>query len=85
MTISDFDPDLHQGKAVVTTIHKAKGLEWDRVYLLSVNNYDFPAGSPHDTYIAEKDFIRGQFEPAGGAAGPTAGGCPRRSGRSAYA
>jgi DNA helicase-2/ATP-dependent DNA helicase PcrA len=56
-----FDPDTHRGKAVVTTIHKAKGLEWDRVYLLSVNNYDFPAGSPHDTYIAEKDFIRGHL------------------------
>ena len=56
-----FDPDCHRGKAVVTTIHKAKGLEWDRVYLLSVNNYDFPAGSPHDTFIAEKDFIRGRL------------------------
>jgi DNA helicase-2/ATP-dependent DNA helicase PcrA len=56
-----FDPDQHRGKAVVTTIHKAKGLEWDRVYLLSVNNYDFPAGSPQDTFISEKDFIRGHI------------------------
>ncbi len=56
-----FDPDQHRGKAVVTTIHKAKGLEWDRVYLLSVNNYDFPAGSPQDTFISEKDFIRGHL------------------------
>jgi len=56
-----FDPDQHRGKAVVTTIHKAKGLEWDRVYLLSVNNYDFPAGSPQDSYISEKDFIRGHI------------------------
>jgi DNA helicase-2/ATP-dependent DNA helicase PcrA len=54
-----FDPDQHRGKAVVTTIHKAKGLEWDRVYLLSINNYDFPAGSPHDTYRSERDWIRG--------------------------
>jgi DNA helicase-2/ATP-dependent DNA helicase PcrA len=56
-----FDPDQHRGKAVVTTIHKAKGLEWDRVYLLSVNNYDFPAGSSHDSYISEKEYIRGQL------------------------
>ena len=33
---------LHKGKVVVATIHKAKGLEWDRVYLMSVNSYDFP-------------------------------------------
>ncbi len=39
-------------------MHKAKGLEWDRVYLLSVNSYDFPSGQPYDKYIAEKWFIR---------------------------
>ena len=41
-TTSGFDPERYRGKAVVTTMHKAKGLEWDRVYLMSVNNYDFP-------------------------------------------
>jgi DNA helicase-2/ATP-dependent DNA helicase PcrA len=55
---SGFDPEKYKGKVVVSTIHKAKGLEWDRVYLMSVNNYDFPAGQAHDTYIAEKWFIR---------------------------
>jgi len=49
---------LHQGEVVVATIHKAKGLEWDRVYLLSVNTYDFPSAQPADTYISEKWFIR---------------------------
>jgi DNA helicase-2/ATP-dependent DNA helicase PcrA len=39
-------------------MHKAKGLEWDRVYVMSVNNYNFPSGQAHDTYIAEKWFIR---------------------------
>jgi DNA helicase-2/ATP-dependent DNA helicase PcrA len=39
-------------------MHKAKGLEWDRVYLLSLNNYDFPSGLSHDTYIAEDWFVR---------------------------
>jgi DNA helicase-2/ATP-dependent DNA helicase PcrA len=43
---------------VVTTMHKAKGLEWDRVYLLSVNNYDFPSGEINDRYIPEKWFVR---------------------------
>lgn len=53
-----FDPNMHKGKVVVTTMHKAKGLEWDRVYLMSVNNYDFPSLQPYDTYISEKWFIR---------------------------
>ena len=53
-----FDPDAHKGKATVTTLHKAKGLEWDRVYLISVNNYDFPSADPNDSFIGEKWFIR---------------------------
>ncbi len=31
---SGFDPERHKGEVVIATIHKAKGLEWDRVYLL---------------------------------------------------
>jgi DNA helicase-2/ATP-dependent DNA helicase PcrA len=53
-----FDPDQHKGKVVVATIHKAKGLEWDRVYLLSVNNYDFPAAQEYDSYYAEPWYVR---------------------------
>jgi DNA helicase-2/ATP-dependent DNA helicase PcrA len=53
-----FDPDQHKGEVIVATIHKAKGLEWDRVYLMSVNNYDFPSSDEYDRYIAEKWFIR---------------------------
>ncbi len=56
-----FDPEQHRGKVVVTTMHKAKGLEWDRVYLLSVNNYDFPSAQAHDSYISEKWFLRPGF------------------------
>ena len=55
---SGFDPSHHAGKVVVTTMHKAKGLEWDRVYLMSVNNYDFPSGQPNDRYIPEKWYVR---------------------------
>jgi DNA helicase II / ATP-dependent DNA helicase PcrA len=53
-----FDPENYKGQVVVATVHKAKGLEWDRVYLLSVSNYDFPAGMGYDNYIPEKWFIR---------------------------
>ncbi|HCK64735.1 MAG TPA: ATP-dependent helicase [Anaerolineae bacterium] len=55
---SGFDPERHRGKVVVTTMHRAKGLEWDRVYLMSVNNYDFPSGMPNDRFISERWFIR---------------------------
>ncbi|MGD9147870.1 MAG: 3'-5' exonuclease, partial [Anaerolineae bacterium] len=46
------------GKVTIATMHKAKGLEWDRVYLMSVNNYGFPSGLAHDTYIAERWYLR---------------------------
>lgn len=39
---TQFDPNLYRGKIVVTTYHKAKGLEWDQVFLTSCNTYDFP-------------------------------------------
>jgi DNA helicase-2/ATP-dependent DNA helicase PcrA len=55
---SGFDPQRHRGKVVVTTMHKAKGLEWDRVYLMSVNNYDFPSNMPNDRFISERWFVR---------------------------
>ena len=53
-----FDPTNYRGKVVVTTMHKAKGLEWDRVYLTSVNSYTFPSNQPNDNYISEKWFLR---------------------------
>ncbi len=53
-----FDPEKYQGQVVVATVHKAKGLEWDRVYLMSVNNYNFPSAQPHDQFISEKWFVR---------------------------
>lgn len=53
-----FEPERHKGKVVVATMHKAKGLEWDRVYLMSINNYDFPAGLAYDRYISEPWYLR---------------------------
>ncbi|MBG0786413.1 MAG: ATP-dependent helicase [Anaerolineaceae bacterium] len=55
---SAFDPDLYPGQVVVATMHKAKGLEWDAVYLTSVNNYNFPSGEDYDQYQSEKWFVR---------------------------
>jgi DNA helicase II / ATP-dependent DNA helicase PcrA len=43
---------------VVSTMHKAKGLEWDRVYLMAVNTYNFPSADVGDQYIAERWFLR---------------------------
>ncbi|MFW5691174.1 MAG: ATP-dependent helicase [Chloroflexota bacterium] len=50
---STHDPDAHKGKVTVATMHAAKGLEWDRVYLTSVSNYDFPSAEPGDQFISE--------------------------------
>ena len=55
---SGFDPDAYQGQVVVTTIHRAKGLEWDRVYLMSVNDYNFPSAQPQDQFISEPWYVR---------------------------
>ena len=52
-----FNPELYKGKVVLCTCHKAKGLEWDKVFLTSVNNYDYPSGAEKDSYISEKWFI----------------------------
>ena len=53
-----FDPDDYKGKVVIATMHKAKGLEWDKVYLMSVNDYSFPSAQAQDSYISEPWFIR---------------------------
>ena len=53
-----FNPDAYKGIVVVSTMHKAKGLEWDRVYLMSMNNYDYPSNQPNDRFISERWFVR---------------------------
>lgn len=53
-----FDPQRYKGQVVVATMHRAKGLEWDRVHLTAVNNYDFPSGSEMDRYKSESWFVR---------------------------
>ena len=55
---NDFDPDRYAGQIVVATMHKAKGLEWDCVFLTSMNNYNFPSGQEYDQYQPEKWFVK---------------------------
>jgi DNA helicase II / ATP-dependent DNA helicase PcrA len=55
---SGFNPEKYKGKVLIATLHKAKGLEWDRVYLMSANNYDFPSAQPNDSYISERWYLR---------------------------
>ncbi len=54
---SGYDPNNHLGAVTVATIHKSKGLEWDKVFLTSVNDYDFPSGSDTEIYQAERYFL----------------------------
>ncbi len=58
----NFEPERMKGKVVVITMHKAKGLEWDRVYLVAVNNYWFPSAHPDDHYPGERFFIRDHLD-----------------------
>ncbi len=53
-----FDPQRYKGQVVVATMHRAKGLEWDRVHLTAVNNYDFPSGMELDRYKSEPWYLR---------------------------
>ncbi|MDY0124936.1 MAG: ATP-dependent helicase [Anaerolineaceae bacterium] len=55
-----FDPDNYKGKVIVATTHKSKGLEWDKVFLSSANNYDYPGGESNESYTSEKWFITNQ-------------------------
>src|SRR5258708_20573473 len=47
-----------KGHVTIATMHAAKGLEWDRVYLMAVSNYGFPSSQPYDKYISEPWYIR---------------------------
>ena len=59
-----FDPAEHRGAVVVATMHKAKGLEWDRIYLTSVNAYDYPGDPDADRFIPEKWYVKDRLNAA---------------------
>lgn len=60
--IDEADGAEKAARVTISTMHRAKGLEWDRVYLTSVNNYDFPSAEPHDSYLGEREFVRGNMD-----------------------
>lgn len=49
------------GVVTVATMHAAKGLEWDRVYLTAVNTFSFPSGSSDEQYRSERWYVRDQL------------------------
>ncbi|HLA43990.1 MAG TPA: ATP-dependent helicase, partial [Aggregatilineales bacterium] len=49
------------GLPTISTMHAAKGLEWDRVYLLGVSNYGFPSVQPYDDYVSERWFVESRL------------------------
>ena len=57
-----FNPEDYRGQVVVATLHKAKGLEWDKVFISSANSYDFPAGLDSDSLRGEKYYLRGKLD-----------------------
>ena len=46
------------GVVTVATMHAAKGLEWDRVYLTAVNTFSFPSGLAEEQYRSERWYVR---------------------------
>lgn len=50
--------EARPGVITVATMHGAKGLEWDRVYLTGLNTYGFPAGGEEDSYRSERWYVR---------------------------
>ncbi|MDA0337144.1 MAG: ATP-dependent helicase [bacterium] len=54
----DGEYEPQPGQLTVTTMHKAKGMEWDLVYLVSIDGVEFPGTT--------QDYFRGYQEHLGG-------------------
>jgi DNA helicase-2/ATP-dependent DNA helicase PcrA len=50
--------EAQKGYVTVATMHAAKGLEWDRVYLTGLNSFGFPGGGEADSYRSERWYVR---------------------------
>ncbi len=62
----DFDTDeigyeAKPGVITLANMHKSKGLEWDRVYLTSVNTFDYPSGSQDEEYMGQVYYARNRL------------------------
>ena len=55
---SDSGYEPQPGVVTVATLHMAKGLEWDRVYLMAASNYGFPSALSYDPFIGERWYVR---------------------------
>ena len=49
------EPTVGNGSPLEITV---EGMEWDKVYLMSVNDYNFPSAMPQDTFISEPWYVR---------------------------
>ena len=45
------------GTVTVCTMHGAKGLEWDRVFLMGLNNFAFPADPNKDRFMSRSFYL----------------------------
>ena len=54
-----FEPD--PGEVTISTLHKAKGLEWDTVFLMSMTAYNFPA-TLEDNFRGECYYLREEYQ-----------------------
>lgn len=59
LSLADAGYVAKQGRVAVTTMHKAKGLEWDAVFLVCVDNLEFPH-SCEDAFRDEMYFMPGR-------------------------
>jgi len=59
LSLADAGYSAKPGRIVVTTMHKAKGLEWDAVYLMCVDNLEFP-DTCDDAFRDEPYFMPGR-------------------------
>jgi DNA helicase-2/ATP-dependent DNA helicase PcrA len=59
LALADAGYKATPGRIAVTTMHKAKGLEWDAVYLLCVDDLEFPAATT-DAFRDEPYFMPGR-------------------------
>jgi DNA helicase-2/ATP-dependent DNA helicase PcrA len=59
LSLADAAYQAELGRVIITTMHRAKGLEWDAVYLVCVDSLEFP-DSCEDTFRDELYFMPGR-------------------------